>query len=155
MAGSRGLDLITRKDAIEEGRKFFFVGKECKRGHTSLRFVSNYACYECSKSNYYATLKTDKYKQARKAQTKREYQSNKDRYFFNNAKRRALAKQATPVWLTEEQKKDIRNFYKERPEGYHVDHIVPLRGCNVCGLNVRWNLQYLKSSDNLTKSNKL
>jgi hypothetical protein len=66
------------------------------------------------------------------------------------AKRRALIKQRTVVF----DQKGIEEFYLNRPEGFHVDHIIPLCGDNVCGLHVLSNLQYLPSKDNLTKGNK-
>lgn len=76
--------------------------------------------------------------------------------------RRDKHKQATPKWLTSEQKKQIRQLYVDamitsRVTGvpYVVDHIVPLRSDEVCGLHVPWNLQIMTREENLKKSNKL
>lgn len=63
-------------------------------------------------------------------------------------------KNRTPKWLTKKQKKEIQNIYKNRPDGYHVDHIVPINGVNVSGLHVPWNLQYLTAQENIAKKNK-
>lgn len=71
------------------------------------------------------------------------------------AKRRASIRGQTPVWLTKEQRKEIRDFYRHCPPGYEVDHIVPIQGKEASGLHVRWNLQYLTKTENLKKSNKL
>lgn len=81
-------------------------------------------------------------------------------------RRRALrdrrSKRATPKWLTPEQRKQIVDIYEHMRdcrvvtgEDYHVDHIVPLRGENVCGLHVPWNLQVLPASVNISKSNEV
>jgi hypothetical protein len=47
----------------------------------------------------------------------------------------------------------IKEFYKNRPEGMEVDHIVPLQGKQVSGLHVVWNLQYLPKEENRRKHN--
>ena len=58
--------------------------------------------------------------------------------------------QATPPWAD---RKELIEFYKNCPDGHHVDHIVPLKGENVCGLHVIENLQYLPAAENIRKSN--
>lgn len=76
--------------------------------------------------------------------------------------RRAQKLKATPSWLTQEHKDQIKALYVERDKlcalsgiMYHVDHIVPLLGKEVSGLHVPWNLQLLPWNKNLAKSNKV
>lgn len=96
-----------------------------------------------------------------KAKKHRQSVSGKVYYNVKDAKRRAQKLNATPQWLTKEHMNQIRQIYAHAKEcemltgdKYHVDHIVPLKGANVCGLHVPWNLQVLPSDINLAKSNK-
>lgn len=86
---------------------------------------------------------------------------NPDLVNYHSAKRRATERKATPDWLSDDQLSDIKAMYSlaKKFEGlcgikYHVDHIVPLKGKNVCGLHVAWNMQLLPASSNIAKSNK-
>jgi len=77
---------------------------------------------------------------------------------LSGAKRRVLKLQALPSWANTEKIKQvyIDRINKELVTGkkYHVDHIVPLQGKNVCGLHVEHNLQILPAAENIKKSNK-
>lgn len=60
---------------------------------------------------------------------------------------------ATPPWLTEAQRAEMKHIYESCPPGSNVDHIVPLDSKIVCGLHVPWNLQHMTFLDNMRKSN--
>jgi len=67
------------------------------------------------------------------------------------AKRRSARLQRTPSYADHDA---IKEFYENCPEGFHVDHEIPLQGATVSGLHVRGNLQYLTAEENLRKNNK-
>lgn len=73
---------------------------------------------------------------------------------YHCALRYSRKRQRTPKWLTKEDLFKIKQFYLKRPQGYEVDHIIPLCGDNVSGLHVLNNLQYLKAQENREKNNK-
>jgi len=103
----------------------------------------------------------------RPAHVLREYrnawkENNKVQVLADNKVRRRKHRQATPPWLTRKQKSEIRQLYQmaitmtqTTGEQYVVDHIVPLRSHEVCGLHVPWNLRVITQEENLKKSNKL
>lgn len=70
---------------------------------------------------------------------------------FHQQKREAAKLHRTPRWADMEL---IRMFYEMCPDGMVVDHILPLQGTHISGLNVLGNLQYLTASENSRKRNK-
>jgi len=61
-------------------------------------------------------------------------------------------KRETPAWAD---RKALIDFYAARPDGMQVDHIIPIKGDTVTGLNVPENLQYLTPEENRAKGNKV
>jgi 5-methylcytosine-specific restriction endonuclease McrA len=126
------------------------AGKKAKREY-----------YERNKETVVARAQTrpDAAKNAYKQKYK---EANPDMYKEMVSLRRRRFRQATPKWLTAEQRMEIRLKYRLAIEisratdkRYAVDHIVPLQGEEVCGLHVPWNLQVILQEENLKKSNKL
>jgi hypothetical protein len=95
-----------------------------------------------------------------RARTKAWKEVNPAKVIANTTRRKKHVKLRTPSWLTKDDHKVIWGFYsiaamltKHNNEKWEVDHIIPLLGKNVSGLHVPSNLQLLRSSDNLKKSN--
>ena len=117
--------------------------------------------YEANKENVIARA------QARPDEDKRRYKkthkvNNPDMYKEMTSLRRRRFRDATPKWLTENQRMEIRLKYRlaielsrATGERHAVDHIIPLHGESVCGLHVPWNLQVLTQKDNLAKYNRM
>ena len=90
-------------------------------------------------------------KERKQKQWREWYERNKKKQVIKAAFEKAEKLKRMPPWAD---KKRIREIYENCPEGYHVDHIIPLRGENVSGLHIPENLQYLTAEENLKKSNK-
>lgn len=181
----------TRKEAKELGTKYYFTGQPCSRGHIALRKTKG-ACVDCMKEDWtidnakrslkpkseaakkagrkYYELNKDAVKARAKARPVEEKKQHKKKHKTNNPEyykaltsvRKRRHRNATPLWITQEQKLTMRKLYlqaqeltKITGEMYVVDHIVPLIHKDLCGLHVPWNLRVITQEENLKKSNKI
>lgn len=93
----------------------------------------------------------DRNRDQERARARAYYIDHPARVKANAVKRKADQLQRTPAWADT---KAIRRIYEDRPSGYHVDHVIPLRGKYVSGLHVETNLQYLPAVENLRKNDR-
>jgi hypothetical protein len=165
---------ITRDEAKAGGLSLFFTGLPCQQGHLAERYTSNGGCIICkSTANLPAPKKArkrqkeaarrilnrdqekaawaawyPKVREKRLADKKAWRKANPERVKIHTETRRAAKELRCPSWVD---RRAIRDFYLNCPDGYSVDHIIPLRGKFVSGLHVPWNLQYLTLPENLSK----
>lgn len=62
-----------------------------------------------------------------------------------------LKKKCVPPWVKFEDTIGVYATSEALGENFQVDHIIPLKGKDVCGLHVPWNLQILTKSENARK----
>lgn len=117
--------------------------------------------YEANKEQVINAAKTRPVEQLR-AYRNTWKENNKTQVRADTKARRRKHREATPKWLSRKQKSEIRQLYQiaitmtqTTGEQYVVDHIVPLRSHEVCGLHVPWNLRVITQEENLKKSNKM
>lgn len=86
---------------------------------------------------------------------------NRDKHLEQSKLNKIARAKRVPKWVDVEDRwliNEAYNLARQRTKLFgflwHVDHIVPLRGSNVCGLHIINNLQVITAKENLHKLNK-
>ena len=142
----------SRADAASRGAKVYKTGLPCINGHTGNRYTTSSGCVQCITSAVLEKQKTHR----------EELQAHRRLRYKNDAVYRGKEKARLNLI---DGKRSLRNvkwadtgriaqIFANCPEGFHVDHIIPLLGKNVSGLHVEENLQYIPAGENSAKGNK-
>lgn len=123
----------------------------------------------CKRTNYHNSEVRKKWREANKDKVAEYGKRSREKHIGTNKYlgylRRRRKRAAMPPWADKEA---IKKMYEKvarmnRLAGrntpgrcaFHVDHIIPLNGENVCGLHIPENLRIMRASDNIRKGNKL
>lgn len=167
---------MSRREAILKQAPLYFTGVPCPRGHISPRRTSQADCVQCNNLLYRSAPKPRKYlgrPGVSKVCTGCKTDKPLSEYFPQKTGRfgvygkcrvcyqakanrlRSRLRQATPAWLSAADRQKMEEIWKQAAAlGMSVDHIVPINGRRVCGLNVPWNLQIIPLVENLKKGNR-
>jgi flagellum-specific peptidoglycan hydrolase FlgJ len=117
---------------------------------------------EAAKRHYDKKKDDPEFKKINSLKVREWARNNPHKVLEQSARKRATKLQRMPNWLTDNQKKQIKEIYEVAQKRstqtgikHHVDHIIPLRGKVVSGLHVPWNLTVITADENMRKSNKL
>ncbi len=163
------MEIITRKEAKELGSLFYFTGLACPHGHIVRRYTKTSNCVTCHAIYYASDEQKNKQKEYREKHKKEKavYDKNfsKENAAYRNSLKsanRAKRKQRIVPWdkeLTDFVTIEAYDLAKLRNKvtgiSWHVDHVIPLCGKNICGLHVWNNLRVIPASENLRKGNRI
>lgn len=138
------LSRMLRDEAIAAGHSRYFDGVPCPHGHIAERRVSNSTCCECHRLSSLERLNKP---------------GVREKIMQATEERSVRMAQATPGWVdwdaVTQMYADAARLSWQTGVKHHVDHIVPIKGRNVCGLHVQNNMRVIPALLNRQKSNKL
>jgi hypothetical protein len=119
----------------------------------------DYRCKPCAAE--YKQKWAENNRDRTKAAKDRWKQNHRDKHLEQSKNNKMIRAKRVPKWIDAEERWLINEAYslarlRTKLFGFkwHVDHIIPLRNKNVCGLHTIMNLQVIPANDNLCKSNK-
>jgi len=142
------------KDEIQAQHREYYADN--KDAIDARNLANYYAKPEERKASRKLWLDANRDEVRRKA---REYAKAHPEVLNKNTRARVARKlQATPAWANEFFIAEAYALAKLREKvcggKWHVDHIVPLRSKQVCGLHVEHNLRVIRAEENWAKNNK-
>ncbi len=142
------LESLTRYKECSKCNTYFVTIEKFNKNKTTVDGYSR-ECKTCDNKRFtdHRNANTD----VHRLRNREYYINNKDKYKEAQIRYLYGRKQATPPWANLDK---IKEIYDNCPEGYHVDHIIPLKGKNISGLHVETNLQYLTAYENRSKGNR-
>ena len=151
-----------REYGLEYRKEYYQATREMQLAQQKERRIADPEATKLKKK-----LEYDKHADRYKASGKRWREANRERCKANRnawkeanwgkvlaqcAAQRAAKLERIPLWADLD---DIDRIYDQCPDGYHVDHIYPMRGKTVSGLHVSNNLRFSTAVENLSKRNRM
>ena len=173
------MKIISKEQAKLLGLNRYFTGKKCKNDNIAERKMnSQCCCNECiNQYNSYMREWNAKNRDLYMAIRKRGYAKNKEITLKRNsdwkkknnnkineinANRKALQNSSIPSWYGEFDDLIISEAYdlakiREKATGirWEIDHMIPLKAKEACGLHCGANIQVIPKKLNASKRNKM
>lgn len=124
------MKLISRKEALDKGLKFYFTGKPCKRGHIAKRYVAKSYCLECSRLSALESQNKNperkrenqsRYHEKNKEKLKQKYHDNKKEY-SERSKKYYQENRSKIINKAKDYATKNRNKIRERKRRYYIEN---------------------------------
>lgn len=144
--------MICKSCLVDKPLDGFYLHSHNKpRKHCKICFVSKQKPKTPEQTRQISAKRWSRYKTRLSLEHKEWRERNLDKCAEKSRTYYARKYNQMPLWAD---RNKIKEIYLNCPEGYHVDHIIPLKGKVVSGLHVPENLQYLPAKENMMKRNK-
>jgi hypothetical protein len=126
------------QEAAKKNGDMYYLGTPCYRCKNTKRYTCNRACAFCS-----ITSRQKSNAKHNSVRHKRIYQAN---IYRDNVD---IQNELKLIYLS------VRKMEKSFKEKLHIDHIIPIKAKNACGLHVPWNLMVTTATYNQSKQAKI
>lgn len=146
---------LHREKNLQKARMYIEKNRQEIYEKRKVRHLANPEALKARSAAYYVRHRerileqTANYRTLNRDTVNQYFRDNPRPGFGYTSHRRAHVKTATLIVDLEK----IKDFYRQCPPGWEVDHIVPIKHALVCGLHCLANLQYLPATVNRRKSN--